>query len=410
MAFNLLIPNFTVNAALRGNSQLTLKQQAFLGATTYNNLTIGEGRGNRVFLNANVYWAMAKFYLGGKGKQEIGFSAQIKSEGTAFYTDETAALPNGSGSFNKQQYINLFNDNFKSQSYHQLSLTYRSTIDSYWSWGVKASALSGVLYARGRVDQSSVTFSNPDNASIYILGEYRTNTDPGSVQNDQLYKIFKNPGASFGLNAAYHSETGYKFQFNLKDVGFIRWNNQSNIYTLNGTAFVRNISGPNGGNRAYDAIDSLAQRNGVKKGFTTTTDGRFEVSVTHSYWLDWEKEYQYKPVAIVSTPLFYKGISAAVVNNFQYHNHTVGVITSYDNIGHLNLGGQYMYKAPNLEFFIGCEQLYPGYSIALAALGSNSARNKTTPTAAAGFFLGMAFKFGKNLESMHNSSDIPMGN
>lgn len=412
VAFNCLIPNFTANLWSTGNLQRIIKPIIFDNQSTIT-LPTGKMGGNQVDFNANVYLLMLKLYEGPRDNQELGFAAQVRGEGHAFFTDESAALFDGGSSFDKSRaYVDLFNDKLKYQTYYQFSLAYRKSINNVTSWGVKLSALSGIVYQDVNINHSSVTFDegpNPDRLFLSLTGTRKSNVYPETFDGSYLPPTFKNPGMSVSVGLSTKSLKGYMFQYNLKDLGFIRWNSQSNLFNFNHTITVLGLRSSSAGQNIFDSGRYLTMQNGSNKGFISPTDGRFEASIAKVYGFDIDKKYTYTPILIGSKQLFNKGFTGAMVNNFQHGSLVLGAVLSYNDMRQFNFGGQLMIKSPNFEFFIGCEQLYPAYILAEAAIGSSAAANKATPYTSAGFFMGFSVKLGEVIRTAPYAHYTPMG-
>ncbi|WDF54154.1 DUF5723 family protein [Mucilaginibacter sp. KACC 22063] len=409
-AFNFLVPNFTVNAYLTGNSQLPIKQSIFSGGITNTNLTFGQNKYNHVYANTNIYLGMFRMYASLNGDQEVGISAQVRGEGKGFFTDETVALFDGGKAFSTGSYSNLFNDKLQYQSYNQISLTYRETLNQQFSVGFKLSGLSGIIRNQFTINSSTVQFDKANDLLILSMaGTRKTNVNPSIFGPRNFVPDFKNPGLSISIGISQQTDNGFKFQYNIKDVGFIHWSSLSNIYNFRGRVKVEDLNKSDAGKRIFEAANQIFLTGRHLGAFNSTTDGRFEVSATKSFWIDWDKRFKYMPVLVASKQVFDTGFTGTLVNNFQYHNLTLGVSGSVNDMRQVYLGGQVMIKSPNAEFFIGCEQLYPGNNFAASALGSEAAINRDTPYTALGLFMGFSLKFGYDIESHQNASRIPMG-
>ncbi len=70
------------------------------------------------------------------------------------------------------------------------------------------------------------------------------------------------------------------------------------------------------------------------------------------------------------------------------------------------LGGQFMIKSPNAEFYIGSDQVFESYYVTKGFLTANE--NIGRGNTAASFYLGFSLKFGRVQERWQNASYIPM--
>ncbi|HYK76107.1 MAG TPA: hypothetical protein VEV16_03960, partial [Daejeonella sp.] len=112
----------------------------------------------------------------------------------------------------------------------------------------------------------------------------------------------------------------------------------------------------------------------------------------------------YQPNFILSKNLFYPGGDIAVVNNFRYNQFVLAASAGYNTNNYLQIGGQFMVKSPNAEFFIGSDQLLKTYQLSKSLIQQVNGNGYL----GAAFYLGLAFKFGPVLEHRSNASYIPV--
>lgn len=415
MAFNFFVPNFTTNAFLTGDAVRTVKDYMFYSKSTNPNLIIGKGKINNANIDVNVYIAMFKLFTSLSGREEIGASWQIKTEGNARFTDESIGLFNGATNFTSTSFNNLFNNNYYAQAYHQFSFTYRETLDKHYSLGLKLSALSGIGYNSGNVNSSYVTLNQnitgTTTAIDYLVtGRYRStfSTNSHPTRRDVIPN-FRNPGASLSLSLEQHNDDGVYLMYNIKDLGFIHWNQFSRINNFNASGTVLNINTSKAGQNLTRAAKDVLLNGQINSSFTTVTNGRAEISGTKYFWLDDTKSFKYNPVFVVSKQLFYRGATGVIINNLNYKNYTIGITTSYDDLNQFNLGGQFMIKSKKAEFYIGCEQLLGALELGSANNGNLAAINRNSQHLSGGLFMGFALKFGQEIQSHANADHIPMG-
>ncbi|GAB3937616.1 hypothetical protein GCM10028827_42380 [Mucilaginibacter myungsuensis] len=408
-AFNLFVPNFNVDFTLAGNSQSALKTRAFIGYYDDSKITLGQNNFNYANASFNSYWFMLKVHRSLDGAKEWGVFARTKAEGHGQYPDESIAILNDDNQFGNVQ-SNFFNARYNYQVYHQLGLTYREDLDEQLSFGVKVGAILGVVANRVNIYRSVITYDRPnDQAFLSLAGTYRASFQPGNFTSHDLLPTFRNPGASISFGLGYLTEDKFKFQFNVKDLGFIRWNNQSAVGEFDNTGIIQDLSLPNLEARTARTALSIVQNNGVQRAYVSNTNSLAEGSVAKSFWIE-SITAKYTPTFIASKELFYKGFTGALVNHLQYRNIIGTVTASYSDMKYMNMGLQFMVKSPNVEFFIGSDRVGQTLGLAREAyqpkLGETFANNKYT---GANFYLGFSLKFGNILEHPLNASYIPMG-
>ncbi len=407
-AFNFLIPNLDVNFFLKGDAQATLVSRTFGGY--YNNaaLQIGNGKYNTMNANASVYSLMFKMFGSLNGDSEIGFFTETKAEGRGSISDETIALFNGTNSFPNNTYDNVFNDHYLYQVYNSIGLSYREKLSKKVAIGFKLSGLLGVDYNKLNIYESHISFDKTNNSAIVSLrGKYYLSQGPGNLDSRSFLPNVRSPGLAVNIGTSYRTEDGITLQANIKDWGFIHWYVNSSTTNFNGTTNIEGLSGKRREDSILSNVRKLVTAGKQNGSFTAPTDGKFELSVTKSYYLDDDKFFKYSPTLIASKELLYNGFTGALVNHFQYQNYHASLITSYDNLNLFNFGLQFMVKSYNYEFFIGSERLLQ--TAGLASAIHSPASYSPGSFAGADFFLGFSLKFGPVVEHPMNASTIPNG-
>jgi hypothetical protein len=411
-ATNFLFPNLNFNAFLSGDAQATIKSRLFLNMYNNSALKINQGKNNLADLNANVYLVMFKTFTSLNGDEEMGFSWQVKAEGQGLFTDETIAAFNGTQSFvSANAYSNIFNSNYYYQTYHQFSFTYREKFNKVFAFGVKISALLGIQYQKLDITNSNVVYDNVnDSARVALKGKYYESYIPGNFTTRDYSPLFRNPGASISIGTTYKTEDSFILQGNIKDLGFIHWSSRSHIYDFYNSAVIQGLSTPKREDSIYNKIYDIIHNNATVGSFTTPIDGRAELSINKSYWLDDDKNFKYSPTLIASKELFNPGFTGALVNPFQYQKYILTLTTTYDDLKIFNLGAQLMVKTPNLEFYFGSDKLAQSVSLLSESLNKNSPGiSQNSAYTGADFFIGFSVKFGPRIEHPMNASTVPTG-
>jgi hypothetical protein len=408
-AFNFFIPTISGNIYLTGNSQSSLKSRAFDGSYDNSLLKIDQGAFNKINGNLNVYLIMFKSFTNLSSNGEIGISVQTRAEARGKFSDESIAIFNGSGSFPNDHYDDIFNNTISYQTYHQVSFSYSEKITKKFALGVKLSALLGVQYQKLTINQSSIDFNRiEDNALLKLNGQYHINYTPGPFSGSDFF-TFRNPGASISIGTTVRTRDNFILQGNIKDLGFIKWSSSSSIYNFNAQDTLQGLSGFNRENNIYTTTRNIMHKGGKFTSFITPTNGKIELSANKKYWLDDDKKLRYSPTIIASKEFFYNGFTVAMVNPVSYKNLTVSATASYDQYKILNMGGQFMVKSPNAEFFIGSERLLQTGNFIMASTGNTAQINKNGTYSGADFFLGFSLKFGSVIEHPMNANNVPMG-
>jgi hypothetical protein len=411
-ASNFFFPNANASFFLSGDGQQALRNRAFSPNTPYDGSSLLNtfGKSNLVSANANIYLIMFKMFGSFNGDTELGFSYQAKIEGNGLFTNGSIALLSGFGN-NSGVYNNIFNDHYYLQAYKQMSFTYREQVNKDFSIGIKLSALFGIQYREIDVQNSYASYTNTlDQADIGLQGIYYDSKPTGNLTASSLLAPnFHNPGASITIGTTYKTEDNFIIQTNIKDLGFIHWGSQSNVYLFNNSATISNLSQKGGTDSLYHNINRIVHTNLYTGAFNTPIDGRAEVSVNKNYWIDDNHVFKYSPTLIASKELFYPGFIGALVNPIQYDKYVLTATTTYDDLKTFNVGLQAMIKTPNVEFYIGSDKLIPSTSLAASAILRHSTNSLQGTNTAADIFIGFSMKFGPVTEHPMNSSTMPMG-
>ena len=407
------LPNFNTSTYLSGEAQTAAKSRLFTDVYNTDLVTVGNGRNNYINSNTSAYLIMFKIFSSQDGNREIGFSLKTSFESRGIVTNESFALFGGYNKFANNSYTNIFNDRFFYQAYHQFAFNMREQVTDKLAVGFKLGLLSGLNYYKFTVDQSQINFDRVNNqAQLSLSGlTYSGGIDNGTIlQSTGL--TFKNPGVAISLGASYKNDKGYNFQFNVKDLGVIHWNNNSSEVAYfnkeNATIFVSPTQADE--NEVRDKVSDFTSGNRVTRGFYFPINGLAEVSVNRNFWFDYDRTIKFSPTVIISKEIFYNGLTGAIVAPIQYDKFSLSLMTSYNDLKMATLGGQFMIKTPNSEFFIGSDAIFPSISLVQgAAMG-----NKYIPTpqgrfSGGSFFMGFSLKFGNYIESPMNASYIPTG-
>ncbi len=399
-ASNFLLPYFGLNAANKGDSKYTLSTLINDRHYDSSNILIGNNNRNKIFENSNVYLLTFRLFQSYKYNKELGFSWQIRSDGYADYTNETLVVFDDYNRFTNSQ-KSLFNDNGYAQSYHQFSITYRENYNKRLAFGAKLSLLSGITYNKIDITQSSLTVDPATNSlSVGLTGNYQSNFLRASeLSKSTLVPDFKNPGLSVSLGTTYAAKSGIVIIASVKDLGFIRWNNQSHSIFVNDAVTVSrdpgDISSITGNaNELEKKLDDLFVNADRKKSFYTPTNAKADFLISS------KKFGFYTPNFIVSKNLFYNGGDVAFVNTFKSNEFSLSLTPTYNMIGFGMLGTQGMYQTPNFEFFLGTDNLLKSASIKQKATVSSGYTG-------ASVYMGLAIKFGYVVEHPQNSSYMP---
>jgi hypothetical protein len=398
-ASNLIIPNFSFNAANKGDAQQVMRRLINEGRFTAKDLEIGIGIPNTSFANTNLYLLTFKLFRHYKYNQEFGFAWQVRSDVKLNYTNEGVAVIDTYQRFENVPYIDVFKTHGYAQSYHQFSFSVRENWDQRLALGVKFSILSGITYNELHIDHSYIYADEiNDRLDIGITGRYRGSFITGSeVDRNNFFPTFKNPGAAISLGTTYNSRSGYFIMANVKDLGFIKWSSSSHVANYN---TIKSISPASTYSTAdiNDEIEDIVDDADEQKGFFVPTNAKADFLISRTFNF-------YVPSVIISKNLFHSGGDIAFVNTFKFNNISASLTPAYNFNNFVLFGVQGMYQTPNFEFFLGTDNI--GKTLSTVRGIKQSDENVGTGYNAASFYLGFGIKFGRVVNHPLNLSTMP---
>lgn len=399
-AFNFFVPTLTFNGNVGGEAQMPLKKFLYNGNLDASGIAIGKDENNTISLTENSYIAMFRIFKATKFNQEMGFSWQIKSDTYGEISNETIAIFDNYKLFDQAAYLNPFTDKAYNLNYHQFSFTYREDYNKRLGLGIKLSYLSGIAHTKVTIDSSFLGVNSAQDAyNLSLHGKYRSNVSWDSVGKSIAYPGFRNPGFALSVSANYKLAGGWYILGNLKDLGFIRWNkNDAYTYTFNDNIAIASASSPNANDRLSSEIQKLFDNGSSEKSYTTLINGKAEFLINKDLGI-------YQPNLLLSKNLFYKGGDIALINRITHRALNFSLTTGYNLHDFFQLGGQFMLKSPNAEFFIGSDQVLKSYYTTKGILTSDE--NIGKGNTAASMYFGFAVKFGSPMQRQQNATIIP---
>jgi len=392
-ASNFFLPYFGLNAAHKGDANYTLSSLIHDGTYDTRGLPIGTGNRNQLTESSNIYLFSFRIFQSHKFHKELGFSWQVRSDTYADYTNESLVLFDDFRRFSDSQ-MGVLNGNGNAQSYHQFSINYRENYNKRLAFGVKLSLLSGITYNKIDITRSDISIDPAlDQISAGLTGTYRASFLKGDeISSKTFFPDFKNPGLSVGFGTTYTAKSGVFIMGSIKDLGFIRWNNNAHDFSVNDVATASLINSYETGELG-DKLTDIFENADRRKGFYTATNAKADFLISRRYAF-------YTPSFILSKNLFYKGGDAVLVNNFRYNDLSLSLSPAYNLNGFMQLGLQGMYQTPNFEFFMGTDNLLKSATIAKKFTDN-------TGYTGASFYMGLGIKFGYVVEHPQNSSYMP---
>ena len=381
-AFHMLF-NFK-GVSSNGFKELLLSQN--IDSTTFSD--IGLAKMNRTNIKTNIYLFTYRILKSEKNDKELGFSVQLREDGRAKITNETFALIQSFNNFSPTSYQGIFNDKGINQSYWQFNVNYRQKYDDQWAFGGKVGLIDGISYNKVAITTSDFAINTLTNSySANFVGNYYSSFGTDTFKIKQLYPDLKNLGLSVSGGVAFTSKKGFYFTVNIKDLGFIHWNNKTSVkYSYNNTITIANASSSNADDRFYTAFSNIANNNPINKNLYSTLNTKIDVAVSKRF-------KNYMPVFVISKSTFRSDGQIGLLNNFKWRILNLGINPIYDFNSGLNLGTQLMLKSPNMEFYIGSEAFKPTQNLINGIQKDDINIIDKTPRAS--FYMGLTMKFEK---------------
>ena len=397
-ASNFLIPYMDLSSLSKGNSNEAIRKLINQG---YSQNRIGAfANPNTMRENVNVYLAMVRLFRYHKYHSEMGFSWQIRSETQIDYDEDMSKglFYDTFDRFTTIPRVNIFNNNGKLQTYHQISFTYRENYNKRWALGAKVSLLSGIGYTKFHADRSSASV-NPDILNIDMAAKYKLNYPEDGEFNFKSTLPFKNLGAAITLGTTYTSKSGVFIMANLKDFGFIRWGKKSYSSTINvkeNNILLNQVYSEEV--RLQKTLDSLTRDGRTLGRFTTPINSKVDFLISKTFG-------PYTPNLIITKNIFDKYGEVALVNTLKSGNFSISAIPIYNTDKNFKLGAQAMIQTPNFEMFLGTNDVIQTYYASKDIVNNNTANE--TGYNRGSVYLGMAFKIGYIVEHPMNMSWMP---
>lgn len=403
-ASNFLVPNAGLSVKFNGPAQVALKNIIlYSNGLSISDLDVDATRFNRLNVSENSYLLMFRLFKTVKHGRELGFSWQTRAESygklhnQALVVYKTANDENWNGI---DEYINRSGPNqlqatqLDGQAYHQLGFTYREQYDQRLSFGVKLSYLSGIAHSSLRIRSATLDQdpSSPGYRTFTINGRLRSSYYDNIAWDDLRFN-FRNPGMSLSLSSNLKLRDGWNVMTNLKDVGFIRWSGDSyrnatdlNIYTLDE------------GEDQLNAIQDVL----VKERYTSVIDGKGEALISKQIGA-------FKPSVLLSKSLFNHSGDVVLMNSFKHKILQVGVSGAYNLNDYFQFGGQLMIKSPNVEFFVGTDNVFQSYKAKVLLTDNADERKERLNEGIKGAsgYIGFSLKFGRVVSDPQNENYIP---
>ncbi len=396
-ASNFLIPYMDLSSLSKGPSNDAIRNLVNSG---YTQSRVGAfNNPNTMRESINVYLVAVRLFKYHKYHSEMGFSWQIKSETQVDYDEQISRglFYDTFKNFTTIPRANIFNNNGKLQSYHQISFTYRENYTKRWALGAKVSLLSGIGYAEFNADKSIATI-NSTNMDIDMAAKFRLNYPDGGDFNFKNALPYKNLGASITLGTTYTTKSGIFLMANVKDLGFIRWGKSSYTGSFDVAQNITLDARYSPEARLQKAIDDLAKGNTEQKRFITPINSRADFLISKTFG-------PYTPNLIVTKNIFDKYGEAAFVNTLKSGTFSFSAIPSYNTDKNFRMGVQGMIQTPNFEMFLGTNDILQTYYASKDIIGSSQATE--TGYNRGSVYLGMAFKIGYIVEHPMNMSWMP---
>lgn len=399
-ASNFLFLNSGANANFSGPGKAAVKNSIlYENGLSYTPLDVDSRQFNRFNVSTNNYLLMFRLLKTVKYQRELGFSWQTRAETQGILHNQALIIfkTRTDSSLNGvMQYLDrkgkdqLSTTDIEAQSYHQIGFTYKEQYNKRFSYGVKLSYLSGIAQNSLKVSSAELI---PGTNTFNVDGDLKSSYNYHDIDRGYITPGFKNPGMSLSLSGNFKLKNGVYVLTNLKDIGFIRWS--KNSYRNNESIDINPLGDSN------DQLDYI-QNSLVKQHYTTLINGKAEALVNKEIGF-------FKPSLLISKSLFNHSGDIVLINSYNYKALNLSVSGAYNLNEYYQFGAQVMLKSPNVEFFIGSDNILQSYTSTVLLTQNEESRkeNFNEGIAGAAAYIGFALKFGRIVSHPQNENYIP---
>jgi hypothetical protein len=395
-ASNLFFPSFNGTFRLKGQIETAVKDIVYNNKAETSFFINSEDGFNKLDVNINSYLLQFKIFQTVNYKREIGFGIQFRNEGFSNINNKSIAFLNKRSDFGQGNYTNLFNNQLENQSFWQYSVTYRENYNDRLAFGVKLSLLSGAAYSKGIVSSSNLNVEGV-NYNVGLNGNYISSFGLEKPELNTFKPTLRNLGSAITLGTSYILKNGMYVTGHLKDLGFIRWNDNTDHYLFNENFLIDYLDRESPNKTLYNNLTEVLNENTHKAKSTSYLYPKVEIAISKVY-------DQYHPVLAFNKYITRDEWKLAFLNNFNYRRLNFGINAIYESVTGLNFGTLFMVKSYNTEFYIGTEKLFSLYYLA-KGYSNKDAQIGKSPTQMNAFF-GLNIKFGKEMQSPSNADFI----
>ncbi|MFM6975997.1 MAG: DUF5723 family protein [Sphingobacteriaceae bacterium] len=404
-AFNFGFPTLSLSGSVAGSGLAAVKSMLIDQVNNTTTLPLGENKYTRLALNTNIYLLSFRVFKRVRYEQEFGFSWQLRNDIWLKVSNESLAIFDSFTRFADGDYEDIFNNTASEQSYHQFGFSYRENYNKRVGIGAKISFLSGIAYHSGKISNTSLNINSLTNEFYAsFTGRFKSTTD-GDSDAKILQPNLKNPGFALTASANFKFRKGWFILANVKDLGFIRWHKQSQVYNFQQSVYVDQANLGNAGTRLQDqltapfeGVSSTEDPNYKRKAFISPINTKIDFLVNKDYGA-------YQPNLMLSKNVWNAAGNITLVNNVIIKNHILSISPTYNFLNYADLGVQYQYKTPNCEFYIGSDQLFKTTQLINSSIKSDAELMKGA--IGAGIYIGFSTKFGRYMEHPMNTTQIP---
>lgn len=394
-ATNWFFPSFNGTFKLKGEVENPIKDIIFNNKTETSSFIQTEGN-NKLDLSLNYYLLQFKIFYTANYKREIGFGIQFRNEGFTNIQNSSIAFLNKRSDFNQGNYTDLFNNEIENQSFWQYGFTYRENYNDRLAFGIKWSVLSGSSYSKGIVSSSDLNVDGI-NYQVGIDGSYISSFGLKKPELKTFVPSLKNLGSAISLGTSYILKNGMYITAHIKDLGFIKWNKNTDHYLFNENFSIDYAQGEKPNSALYNNLSEVLNRNTHKGKSTSYLYPKAEFAISKTY-------NQYHPVLAFNKYVTREEWMLAFLNNFNYGRANFGINAIYESNAGFNIGTLFMIKSYNTEFYIGTEKLLSSYYLAKGYIKKDAQIGKSPTQMNA--FIGLNIKFGKEMQSPANADFI----
>jgi len=392
LAFNFFVPNIQMDFSSFGPVSHFIYVYNVENKVDSGFYTANPNKNNYFTTNQYLHLLTVKVLLNRKKSEELLLDYSIRGIGylnlqntiLTLIPELNNAFSSGSITGINSSYPQLLNTNTFYYSFSQITLGFRRNISEEWSWGLNGGYLTGIFGSRIKINPSNLIINSQEfnltgNGGFQINHPFTSDSNFNGLSSVRTYlPSTQNPGFVISGGMSYKPDKFSEFSLNLKDLGFIHWQNAKQYLSVDTVTY-------NPGNPFFlNKQINKGFKSYYKDGGYTSYYGTLPAYIEGFYSKVLSKYY--RGTLVLSKNLITPEGNFVWVHDVRLQNFHFLVNTGYNSLQNFRLGVHLLYKTPLIEAFLGSENIGPSLNLPNEFNG--------TGTSGPGSSVGLNFNFG----------------